>query len=67
MTSAAESSGAPQRHRIGIRERQRMQRRIHVPGIDREETHAIDLSLFSPDCRQMEESSLARAVCAHPE
>src|SRR5262245_7448694 len=43
-----------------------MQRRIHVPGIDREETHAIDLSLFSPDCRQMAESSLARAVCAPP-
>src|SRR5262245_4799535 len=43
-----------------------MQRRIHVPGIDREETHAIDLSLFSPDCRQMAECSLACAVCAPP-
>ena len=62
--SAAASSGRFKRRRIGVGHRQRVQRRVHVAGVDREETDAVGLCLLGPDCRQVVERRLAGAVGA---
>ena len=56
--------GALETRRVGVGHRRRVQRRVHVAGIDREEAHAVLLRLFGPDRRQVAQSRLAGPIGA---
>ena len=57
---------APQGRRVGVGNGQRVQRRVHVARIERQKAHAVGLCLLGPDCRQVAERRLARAIGAPP-
>ena len=55
---------ALQARSIGIRNRQGVQRRIHVARIDREDPHTIRPGLFAPDGREVAQGRLAGPIGA---